>query len=140
MRVKVIGAAAAVLLGGLAFAPAASADSGDGLEACNRGEICFTMDETSHRYRKHFWYSGSHSGYTWWDATADVQTGISVRDSADLIANRDTICNVKVIDDRGLVPDDTHDVANNPGTAVWVNIRGPVDDENDRHERHNCGG
>ena len=125
------------LTGGLVVTTAgvAAADSGDGSLACNGGEICFSRDDGNYTYQKHFWYSADHAGYKFVNVTNGTTTSSYVRDGADQIRNRDSNCDVKVVDDRGWYPDDVF-VAINDGS--WKTISSAVDNENDRHERFSC--
>lgn len=138
-RIARIGAATAALMAvGVAGAAAASADSGDGQEACNRYEICFSKHWDNYRYQKHFWYSGSHANYVWWDRSEHKATTSYVQNSASALANRDGSCDVKVVNDRGIFPDSTITIPNYPGSVAWRYLD-HLNDANDRHERTNCG-
>ena len=110
----------------------ALADSGDGKIACNTGEICFARDDASVMYQKHFWYGASHDNYYFWDTVENDADGSELKNNADQVRNRDRTCDVKVIDDRGLLPDDVQTIPNN---GVWTPLKDSVDNENDRHER-----
>lgn len=118
--------------GGLFLAPAASADSGDGNLACNGGEICFSRDSTNTTYQKHFWYAGNHDGYTFTNVTNGAGGQGGLRDGADQVRNRDTACSVKVVDDRGIWPDDYHVISN---SGSWTRLKDDTRNQNDRHER-----
>ena len=115
----------------------AAADDGDRSPACNRGEICFSRDFPASRYQKHFWYVGNHAGYTWYDVQARQVTNRAIRNDASALSNRDTLCDVKVVNDRGVLPDTTQIVPNRPGENYFVFLD-RVNDANDRHERTNC--
>jgi hypothetical protein len=68
-------------------APAvANADSGDGLAACNNGEICFEKDSPRTGTIKHFYYGAVHGDYTW---GLGPGAGTGMRDSATMFRNRD---------------------------------------------------
>lgn len=56
--------------------------------------------------------------------------GAPVRDRANSVRNR-TSCRIRVIDDRGIYPDDWQDI----NGQSWANLISSVDNENDRHER-----
>lgn len=58
-----------------------------------------------------------------------------VKNNADQVRNRDSSCHVKVVDDRGIYPDDVFTAVND---GNWKTICSSVDNENDRHERFNC--
>jgi transposase len=131
-------AATAAALGALfAGAGTAAADDGDRSPACNRGEICFSRDNPASRYQKHFWYAGNHAGSNWYDVSARKVTDWGVRNDASSLSNRDTICDVKVVNDRGVLPDFIQIVPNRPAVNVFVGLD-RVNDANDRHERTNC--
>lgn len=131
-------ASTAAALGALFVgAGTAAADNGDGNPACNRGEICFSRDNPASKYQKHFWYVGNHGGVTWVDVTTKRTTTREVRNDASSLSNRDTLCDVKVINDRGVLPDTTQIVPNRPGENYFVGLS-RVNDANDRHERTNC--
>jgi transposase len=113
----------------------ANADSGDGNLACNGGEICFARDDGSYTYQKHFYYGASHDNYVFTNVTTGSADGGYLKNNADQIRNRDSSCDVKVVDDRGIYPDDVFTAVND---GNWKTISGEVDNENDRHERFNC--
>jgi transposase len=136
VRVLVAGAGSLALA--VAGASVAAADSGDGNVACNRGEICFSRDWGNYRYQKHFWYAGADAGYVWFDTATGVATNRAIRNDASAVANRDTLCDVRVVNDRGLLPDSTITIGNLPGSVSWKFL-GSINDANDRHERVNCG-
>jgi hypothetical protein len=127
-------AAVATLFAG---AGTASADNGDGNPACNRGEICYSRDFPASRYQKHYWYVANHGGDTWVNVDTRQTTSREVRNDASALSNRDTLCDVKVINDRGVLPDDYVIVPNRPGENYFVYL-GRINDANDRHERTNC--
>ena len=123
-------AGVALTAASLVAAPgAASADNGDGLVACNSGEICFWRYSGAVLWTKQFWYTANHGGYTWWAGQA---TNVSMQDDAVDITNRDTDCGVRVGD-------------RSPSTGIWTwrnfpndNLRhelGDLRNRNDRHER-----
>jgi hypothetical protein len=98
--------AAALMVGGVAVsAQAAYADSGDGLAACNFGEICFRKDTYgADNMRKQFWFganhgaNGSHGAYKWFYVPGGYTTNEPVMDNAQYLRNRDTECTVWVWD------------------------------------------
>jgi len=110
-----------------------SADSGDGREACNFGEICFHDWTWSDRYRKHFWWSANHSHYLWWDATLNRHTEL-VQNDANTVRNRDSRCWVVVEDLNGEWPNSEFVVPNDGRTH---RLPFGVRNRNDRHLR--CG-
>lgn len=140
-RTRVVAAALASTAGALGAlfvgAGAAAADDGDRSVACSRGEICFSRDNPASRYQKHFWYVGNHAGYTWYDVAAKRVTNWQIRNDASSLSNRDTICDVRVVNDRGVLPDITQIVPNRPDQNLFVGLD-RVNDANDRHERTNC--
>ncbi len=109
----------------------ATSDVGDGLEACNRGEICLHDWYPSDRYRKHFWWNAWHSSYYWWDAWGNYYT-TRVHNDAEGIMNRDTVCAVSV---RAYIgPQHFHEhVVPNDGDLHRLNSQ--VRERNDRHVR-----
>jgi transposase len=119
----------------LAVPNIASADVGDGQLACNAGEICFARDLDNTTYQKHFWYAGSHDGYTFTNVTTGATNQGNLKDGADQLRNRDSVCDVKVIDVITFLPDDSHTVANN---GSWTALETDVRNQNDKHERVNC--
>jgi hypothetical protein len=119
------------LIAGVA-ATASAADVGDGLLSCNRGEICFARDIPSTTYQKHFWYSADHNGYYFTNVNTGNRDGGPLQDHADQVRNRDTVCAVLVVDNRGIFPDDSYRA---PNDGVWKNIPSTVDNENDHHTR-----
>jgi transposase len=132
-RVTIAVALAGPLLAGTFIqAGIANADSGDGSLACNAGEICFNRDGANLTYQKHFWYSGDHSGYTFTNVSTGATGQGYLRDNAYSVKNRDSSCNVKVVDDRGIYPDDYQTIDNNNS---WTTLISSVRDQNDRHER-----
>jgi len=112
-------------------ATAALADDGDGNLACNSGEICYTWDGT-YTYQKHFWNAGNDDNYVFTNVTNGVRSGYQVRDNAWGVWNRDTACNVRIVDDRGFYPDDVQTIYRNGG---WTKLIDSVRNQNDRHER-----
>lgn len=136
-RQSLIGVTVALALAG-GVGPAAAADVGDGQLGCNIYEICFSRDDSNNTYQKHFYNAGSHDNYTFTNVNTGATNQGALKDGADKIANRDGSCDVRVVDDRGLYPDDVQTVPNNSGSVVWVSLDSSVDNENDRHERVNC--
>jgi transposase len=113
-------------------AVASAADNGDGYLACNAGEICFAKDDGSTTYQKHFFWGADHANYTFVNTSSGAATAFLLKDNADQVRNRDSSCAVRVIDDRGIIPDDWQDIPNN---GNWTTLISSVDNENDRHER-----
>jgi transposase len=130
MRKLILGGFGALAMVG-AFAAPASADVGDGRLACSSGEICFTRDLTTN-FQKHFWAAGWHTDYTFTDVRNGNGGQGAVRDNAEMIRNRDTRCNVKVVNDHGVLPDQ-HRTYVNDGT--WYILHNEVLNKQDRHER-----
>lgn len=135
-----------------AASPAQGEDVGDGYLDCNGGEICLIMMDVCNTstincsnpkgavyltYQKHFWWSQSHASYEWTDVYTGDKTSWTVRNSASAIRNRDTQCSVKVIDDRGPIPDDVQYILQGLGHS-YFDLQSHVDDQNDRHERYSC--
>lgn len=118
----------AALLGPISIA---AADSGDGRRSCNLGEICFSKDYPASSWQKHFWYAGDHQGYYWFNVSTGA-SGTAVRNSASAIKNRDTVCRVKVVNDRNVLPDGVEIYS--PNDTTWRYLSS-VNDANDRHER-----
>jgi hypothetical protein len=123
-------AVAALAVTAVAVAPGqANADNGDGLVACNSGEICLYRYDDAILWTKQFWYTQNHSGYKWWGGSP---SNIDVQDDAVGITNRDTDCWVRIGNHLGngnwhwqAVPNDH--VRDDLIDAVW--------NRNDRHER-----
>jgi len=136
MRFVAAGSLAAASLG-LVAAGATAADVGDGKLACNRYEICFSKDYPASKYQKHFYYGANHEGYVWTDTSNGYATNMAVRNSASAVANRDGSCDVKVVNDRGILPDSTITIGNVPDKVSWRYLDS-INDANDRHERFNC--
>ncbi len=61
--------------------------------------------------------------------------GNNLKNNAESARNNDNACDVRVIDDRGIWPDDWQDIPNN---NTGYNLISSVDNENDRHEERNC--
>lgn len=121
------------LLSGLVAVPMnASADSGDGKLACNAGEICLSRDWPATRYQKHFWNGGSHDGYSWVNTQTGGATYTKVQNSASSVKNRDSRCYMKIVNDRGPLPDNYKVIAND---STWRYVGDQMNDANDRHER-----
>ncbi|MET8977474.1 hypothetical protein ABZX85_17825 [Streptomyces sp. NPDC004539] len=130
-RWLVAGAAAVTLASGgvLAGPGTAAADNGDGLSACNSGEICFWRYGNAVLWTKQFWYNADHGGYTWWAGQA---TDVRMQDDAVEITNRDTQCRVRV-----------GNLSAASGIWTWRefpndHVRrdlGAIRNTNDRHER-----
>jgi hypothetical protein len=137
MNKKLLTLAAAVAFVGTAVlnGQSASADVGDGLLSCNSGEICYSRDPANTTYQKHFWWASDHAGYQFTNVSTGATNQGALQNGADQIRNRDTSCEVKTVDDRGIFPDDVYNVYHD---GTWHDIPGSVDDENDRHERHAC--
>lgn len=110
----------------------AHADSGNGQLTCDGGEICLSRDSGSFTWQKHFWWAAEHGGYYWTNVN-DGTGGTTVVNSASAVKNRDTGCTVKVINDRGALPDYVQIFAANSNT--WFSLVSGVNDANDRHER-----
>lgn len=127
MKIKKVLLASALSLTAL---PAIAAVSpGTASAACDYREICFYQDdnggggvwETQSRASSHTNIFGSN-GYT-------------VRNNVDSVRNRDSSCDIKVVDDRGINPDDVDTV---PNDGLMKNLKSSVDNENDRHEKGSC--
>lgn len=110
----------------------ASADNGDGQEACNSGEICLSDLGTNERWRKHFWYNANYDGYQWWDSTDNHYEG-AVRDDTSGVRNRDSVCDVRLTNDR--IIDEHYTVANDGQLHSLVGV---FDNVADWHTRVNC--
>lgn len=116
---------------GLIAVPAvAQADSGDGKLACNYGEICLARDWSDVTYQRHFWYSGPTNG-NFVNRYTGQSSGGAVANNASAIWNRDSSCNVAIID--------THWYGNNikwfgKGTSNFVYM-GDFNDVNDEIAR-----
>lgn len=99
---------------------------------CTTGEICFYKNddgggavyETISRAQAH--------------ANLKFSDGTAVRNNVDSVANRDTSCNIKVVDDRGIYPDDWQTIPNTPSRTKPINLIGSVSNQNDRHEKGGC--
>ncbi len=95
---------AAVALGGVLVAVQATpavADNGDGLMGCNSGEICFkkNWDGYWNRDIKHFWYGADHGSYSWCACIGG--SGGNVQYNTSMYWNRDTQCDVYIVDSAG---------------------------------------
>lgn len=127
-----VAAALSVSLAVFGATAASAADSGDGYLACNSGEICFGSADGNTTYQKHFFWGADHANYFFTNVNTGVQSTTPLKDNADQVRNRDSACAVRVIDDRGILPDDWQDIPNN---GNWTTLITTVDNENDRHER-----
>lgn len=130
---------AAVAAGTLVFGVhPASADSGDGLEACNRGEICVHEGQSSEQYRKHFWYNAIYySSVKFYDSVTNQTTGLAVLNNVSSVRNRDTQCDIRLID-YGTNPDTSFVVANRPDATINQNIASQFGDRANEHIRVYC--
>lgn len=96
---------------------------------CTTGEICF--------------YKNDNGGGAVYETIARAQShtnlrfsdGKAVRNNVDSVRNRDTSCSIKVVDDRGIYPDDWQSITNN---GRIYNLISSVSNQNDRHERSSC--
>jgi hypothetical protein len=132
MRSFILGGAGAFALV-LAGTVTAVADNGDGLEACNSYEICFSRDADNNRYQKHYFGSdGDHSNNYFWDSTLNSQTGSKLEDNAYKLRNRDGSCYVRVTDWNGAFPSVHDDVPNN---STWTTLNNNVRNQNNEHKR-----
>lgn len=115
--------------------PSAVADDGDGLENCNRGEICVHEGQTSEQYRKHFWYDAVYySSVKFFDSVTNQRTGLQVLNNVSSVRNRDTVCDVTLID-YGTDPDTYYKIFKRPDNSVNVNIASAFGDRANAHER-----
>jgi hypothetical protein len=124
-----LASAALATVGVLSTASTAGADNGDGLSACNSGEICFYRYSGAVLWQKHFWYTADHGSYNWWAGQA---SNVRMQDDAVEVTNRDTQCQVRVGN-------------RSPSTGLWTwryfpndHLRrdlGVIRNANDRHER-----
>ncbi len=137
VRTKIIGGVLALGLVGMTAGTASAEDIGDRKEGCNRYEICFSEHWKNYRYQKHFHYEGEHTGYRWYDTKRNRATSRDIRNSASAVANRDGRCDVRVVNDRGILPDTTRTFGNVPNRVDWRYLD-KLNDANDRHERINC--
>lgn len=97
--------------------------------ACNGGEICYYQNDNGGGGEyKTIKRSFSHTNI-------NFNNGVALRDNADSVKNRDTNCDIKVIDDRGWYPDDVDTI---PNDGLLRNLKGAVDNENDRSEVGSC--
>ena len=96
---------------------------------CTTGEICFYKnDNAGGAVYETISRSQSHSNLKFSDGTA-------VKNNVDSVKNRDTSCNIKVVDDRGVLPDDWQTIVNDSKSH---NLMSSVSNQNDRHEKGSC--
>lgn len=95
-----LGAFVTALLGIVAIlavpSPASAVDRGDGLLACTVGEICLKKhnDTAWTSDLRHFWYNDlDHNNDTW-----SGPQGGTVGENASMYWNRDTACDVYILD------------------------------------------
>lgn len=102
---------------------------------CSDNRLCFFHDHDS---------DGSRYMTSDMDMHHDNLTfgnGADVKNNVESVMNRDNQCDVRIIDDRGIYPDDWQDIPNdtNPDNGInWYNLIGAVDNENDRHQSRSC--
>jgi ABC-type sugar transport system substrate-binding protein len=129
---KRLSAALLVAAGALTVLPgaAASADSGDGQFACNSGEIClydYTADVNDNT--NHFWWNATYSSSDqWFDGSGYYG---AVRDDVSQVRNRDSSCNVKLIN-VVFGPDGSWTA---PNDGFYRNVSSGMDQKADKHER-----
>lgn len=130
---KALTVAAGALVAPLIPLGAAHADNGDGYEACNVYEICFSRYSDNHNYRRHFYNSDSdHSGNHWYNAVTNTYTSTSIEDDVNRVRNRDGSCDVKVIDWNGALPNVSHTI---PNDDIWRQLKDGVRNQNNEHQR-----
>lgn len=115
---------------------AAMADNGDGLEACNTYEICFSRNASNHDYQRHF-YNGDtdHDGNHWYNTVTNTYTSSSIKDDINRVRNRDGSKCVKVVDWNGALPSVSHTIVND---STWRELKDGVRDQNNEHQRVSC--
>lgn len=109
----------------------ATADNGDNTPSCVANEICLSKDAGT-PWQKHFWWGAEHGGYYWVNVTTGVG-GTTVVNSASVVKNRDSACSIKIIDDRGILPDNYQVFA--AAINTWYPLNSALNNQNDRHER-----
>ncbi|WP_112583914.1 hypothetical protein [Micromonospora noduli] len=85
--------------------PAVAADTGDGWEPCNRGEICLYQAQyayvDSNNGSRQFWYDDmNHRDDRFWLPNQN-EYGIVVMDKVKSVHNKDTQCGVRMWDVNG---------------------------------------
>jgi hypothetical protein len=128
-------AAMALLVASLlvSASPARAADVGDGLLACSVGEICLKRhyDTQWESQIKHFWYDDlNHDNNVWYG------TSIIVGEEASMYWNRDTACDVYVLDYKPLIGLYAWlQMYQNGSTWYWYAGTYGWNDRNDGHRR-----
>lgn len=97
---------------------------------CSPDRLCFFNENSGNGQR---WMTHDMSQVH--DNVYYAATTMEVKNNADSVINRDDTCDARVVDDRGIYPDDWHDIPNN---GVTYNLISTVDNENDHHTPVNC--
>lgn len=132
VRTRTLAALVALLM--LGAVPAmGNHDDGDGLETCNRGEICLYDLASSSRYTNQFYWDavyGTH--YTWYDTVDNHYESWLVDDDMSAVVNKDTTCDVRFKDWRTGA---TWTVGND---YYWHDAPTYINQAADLHTRVNC--
>jgi hypothetical protein len=108
----------------------ASADNGDGLLACNSGEICFAENSGGGGGQRHFYYgSSAHAN------EGNFSSGTRFWHNASSIKNRDTVSPVCVTESGDWVNDSWQFPSR---STTWSNFAYDLNDENNSHKRASC--
>lgn len=114
----------------VAGATLSSADRGDGLLACNSGEICFAEHSGGRGGQRHFyWGSSNHAN------EGNFSSGTRFYHNASSIKNRDTSSPVCVTESGDWVNDSWQFPAR---STSWSNFAYDLNDENGKHHRGTC--
>ncbi|TWD81516.1 hypothetical protein FB561_2632 [Kribbella amoyensis] len=115
---------------GVAGAAVATADRGDGLLACNSGEICFAEHANGSGGQRHFYYGSANHA-----AEGNFHNGVPFYHNASAIMNRDTVSAVCVTESGDWVNDSWQFPAR---STTWSAFAYDLNDENGRHTRSAC--
>lgn len=124
-----------------AFVVAArAADVGDGQLLCNKYEICYSRDYPASSYQRDYYWSGNDTDKpgSWFWVNNLYGYGY-VLNSASSINNRDTACDVWVVDwnQYGTVRINDEQFGHYPDMMWWQPFKSVLNDRNDAHLRCN---
>lgn len=131
---KILPTLAAAAVGASTLVVGAIADDAVSAHNCNYREICFydySNASTSAGWYKTLSRALNHTNILWVNGT----NGSYLRNDANSVINRDSACDIKVVDDRGWYPDDVQNIPNN---GLIYNLGSSVRNQNDRHEKGSC--
>jgi hypothetical protein len=124
-------------------AAATGPDNGDGNPICHSAEICYSQDNPASDYQKDYYWGGSDGAD--YASFHDIYTGYlgqRVLNHASSMNNRDTVCDVFVVDytSDGRNVSTYQRFSHHASVSSWAPFTSFLNDHNDAHWRCVIGG